>query len=681
MIDVTDRTDGTARATARRHRKLPVSSSVVSPSSVLAETAAFHEISPTDCRLIGPALNDTYLLRTRDDRFVARLYGVHRSHDDIHYELALLLHLAAKGVAVSTPVAAGDGTLSHAVHAPEGPRELVLFRYATGSAILWADETQCRRVGRLAADIHSGADDFEGPYSRPSLDAAHLIEAPLHAVLPLLGHRKDDQAYLERLATSLEAALEATADEINWGPCHGDFEAKNIHLAEVPTAIDFDLCAPGWRPYDLAPAYRATYMTGDIVSWQAFLSGYRERRDLTPVDLAAVPLLRAILHLARLGSYAANAERWGPLSDASLDRWLADFQWRDARSGPARVRSRSTRSPGSSVAPAARTVTPPEGTVKVSSSLLDPRALAAEIASRYPVARPVTCRLLHRRLNETYLVVSEGSRYVARLYCHGGRSRGAVAYELRFLAHLAKAGLGVPEPLACGDGEELVSIEAPEGTRHLVLFPYVPGPPVSWELADHGGLLGRTLARLHGSADGFQSRWPAPGADLGALIDRPLVALRRLLAHRRSVWHDVHKRAEVLRAQLQKRAGELDWGPCHGDFRPERVLLAHGRTATVVGFDQCAPGWRAWDFSIVAWSALDRADRSYWDAFIDGYTGVRPLGKADLELAQAFGDVRILWSLGIRAENAVIWGTRQVSDGVIDRELAALQSMRSAEAM
>jgi hypothetical protein len=60
---------------------------------------------------------------------------------------------------------------------------------------------------------------------------------------------------------------------------------------------------------------------------------------------------------------------------------------------------------------------------------------------------------------------------------------------------------------------------------------------------------------------------------------------------------------------------------------------------------------------------------------------MRPLGQADLDLAQVFGDMRIRWTLGLRAENALSWGTRQVCDDVIDRELATMRSMLRAEAM
>ena len=183
----------------------------------------------------------------------------------------------------------------------------------------------------MLAAIHAVSEDFVSRYARFRLDLEYLIETPLAMIRPFLAHRPDDWYYLQGFATRLYARATAAAGTgLDWGPCHGDFGAKNMHLATdgTVTVLDFDFCGLGWRLYDFAPVYRAALEQRRRAIWGAFLQGYTATRPIAAADLTAVPLFRVLRHLAMLGVFAENVAEWGilTLSARRLDGWMAFFR-------------------------------------------------------------------------------------------------------------------------------------------------------------------------------------------------------------------------------------------------------------------------------------------------------------------------------------------------------------------
>ncbi len=320
---------------APRSSIFPVTRSILTTDVLLAKVAqAYGFDTPATCQLLRASLNDTYLLTTRDGRYVARVYGVRkRTASDVAYELELLTHLADRGVSVPVPIPARDGARIHLLPAPEGDRQLVLFTYAEGTPLSWKKEEHCYLGGRLLAATHAASDDFESRHTRFRLDLEYLIETPLAMIRPFLAHRSDDWNYLQGFASRLYARATAAAGTgLDWGVCHGDFGAQNLHLAADGTVIvlDFDFCGPGWRAYDFAPIYQATIDHKKGHLWDAFLKGYTGMRSFPVADLSAVSLFCALRRLAWLGVFAENAAQWGTvrITDSNLDNWFTYFrQW------------------------------------------------------------------------------------------------------------------------------------------------------------------------------------------------------------------------------------------------------------------------------------------------------------------------------------------------------------------
>jgi Ser/Thr protein kinase RdoA (MazF antagonist) len=308
--------------------------SILSPRALLAEVARRYALVPTTCRLLKRGLNDTYHVTAVDGQYILRVYRAEwRSASAIEYELELLCHLASRGVSVAVPLRTKEDQLVWSVSAPEGMRHVVLFSYAHGTRVSWTSEDDANLIGRVAAAIHTASDDFVSEHSRPPIDLAYLIEAPLVAIRPFLAHRPDDLAFLEQFAGRLKARGDEL-DALDWGVCHGDFGPKNIHVAtdRSLTVFDFDLCGPGWRAYDLALIqWVATDHQTDGL-WEAFLRGYASVRPLSADDVNAIPFFHAAAHVASLGLFAENVGDWGSadMSDWLFDRELKFFRrWAD----------------------------------------------------------------------------------------------------------------------------------------------------------------------------------------------------------------------------------------------------------------------------------------------------------------------------------------------------------------
>jgi len=321
-----------ARVDAMDGARARVVHAVLSPAALLEAVARAYSIpGPSACELLKLGLNDTYVLTAPRRRYVLRVYRAGwRSTDEIDYELALLAHLAARGVPVAAAILAEDGSSSLPILAPEGPRRAALFALLPGAPLRWGDEASSRLAGRLLGDVHAAADDFQGPPGRVRLDVDHLVDRSLAALRPFLEHRPEDRAYLDELAARLRDRVRAAAAEgLDWGPCHGDFSAKNLHLHRgALTVFDFDFCGPGWRAYDLLPARWHAARRGSAGLWEAFLRGYRDARPLGDHDVAAVPLFEAVRHVWAMGLRSAEVPYRGSarLGSAYLDYRLAAFR-------------------------------------------------------------------------------------------------------------------------------------------------------------------------------------------------------------------------------------------------------------------------------------------------------------------------------------------------------------------
>jgi Ser/Thr protein kinase RdoA (MazF antagonist) len=286
---------------------------VVSPETLAQDVLAGRILGGAiaDCRFVRLGLNDTYLVTTREARFVVRVYRRGwRTPNQIRYELELLAHLAAKGVPVASPVVENGESL-RCVVAPEGRRYVAVFRYVAGEPFVWRNERDSAIAGQLLGALHAAADDFVSSQWQAGFDLEALIDTPLGWLRPFLTGRHSE--YMEEFSSRLREYATPVVSGLDWGPIHGDFGANNLH--DDPdgglSVFDFDFCGPGWRAYDLVTTSWRAQERRSVELWRAFIDGYLRHRHLDQRDLDAVELMKILRHFWGLGLQALATSHCG----------------------------------------------------------------------------------------------------------------------------------------------------------------------------------------------------------------------------------------------------------------------------------------------------------------------------------------------------------------------------------
>ena len=289
------------------------------------------------CRLLKRGLNDTYLLETEQERYILRVYRYGwRTKAEIDLELELLYFLHKNNVAISYPIAKRTGGFTTAIAAPEGTRYSALFSYAPGKAVdKKINSEQSRRLGEAVASIHEVTNNFKSSFSRPELNNAYLLDASVNAIAPLYKHKKTDIDYLYNQAEKLKSnliALNLPKYSPCYGICIGDVHSGNTHFTQLnqPTLFDFDQCGYGWRAFDIGKFINtaiAWKLDNKIIS--SFLDGYQTIRQLSKIELSAIPLFAKIAHIWVMGisaSVVGDVLAYGWFTDDWLDSKLELFK-------------------------------------------------------------------------------------------------------------------------------------------------------------------------------------------------------------------------------------------------------------------------------------------------------------------------------------------------------------------
>jgi Ser/Thr protein kinase RdoA (MazF antagonist) len=314
-------------------------------------------------------------------------------------------------------------------------------------------------------------------------------------------------------------------------------------------------------------------------------------------------------------------------------------------------------------------------TVPVLRSLPTADGLTRLIEAAYGLAG-VRCRLIQGTIRDTYRVDSNTGAFVLSLYRHGHRTVAEIAAELDLLDAVATGGQVVPGVVPLRTGERILTIRAPEGIRHAVLFTFVSGSPLG-RTPEPGPArsYGRAIARVHAIAEALPAPLTRPRIDIDELLLRPLAAFAGVAEHRPA---DVAELSEIaIRLARQIEAFPIEtpgYGLVHGDVIPSNALVRETGDVALLDFDFCGYGWRAYDV------ATYLGEVRFWDAspaiaegFVAGYEEIRPLERWERAALPIFESARHIFALGVPAAHVNEWGSSYLSDRMIDALLDVLR--------
>ncbi|MDX7951028.1 homoserine kinase [Lichenihabitans sp. Uapishka_5] len=233
--------------------------------------------------------NSNFLLGTTAGTYILTLYEKRVAAGDLPFFVALLEHLAAKGLTCPQPVpnraGAALGTLCG--------RPAAIMTFLDGVWIADPQPIHCGALGAVLAQLHLAVANF--PMGRPN----PLSVAGWHGLLAQAGARAD--TVVPGLAAEAAAAL---ADiEARWpvglpmGVIHADLFPDNVFFLgdRLSGLIDFYFACTDSFAYDLSICLNAWCFDADHrfdpARGRALMEGYAAVRPLNPAEAAALPVL------------------------------------------------------------------------------------------------------------------------------------------------------------------------------------------------------------------------------------------------------------------------------------------------------------------------------------------------------------------------------------------------------
>jgi homoserine kinase type II len=262
----------------------------VADDELRAFIAAYDIGEVLSCKGIAEGVeNSNFLITTECGNFILTLYEKRVAPRDLPFFIALMEHLARHGIACPTPVPGRDGIALRELCGR--PAAVVTFL-----AGMWPRRIQplhCAAVGAALAALHLAGTSFG--MSR----ANDLSVAGWRRIYEACRHRAAEvQPGLDEELCAELAIIEAEwPDNLPTGTIHADLFPDNVFFREreVSGLIDFYFACTDFLAYDVAICLNAWCFEADgslnVTKARLLLDGYRRARPLSPIELAALPLL------------------------------------------------------------------------------------------------------------------------------------------------------------------------------------------------------------------------------------------------------------------------------------------------------------------------------------------------------------------------------------------------------
>jgi homoserine kinase type II len=233
--------------------------------------------------------NSNFLVHTTGGNFILTLYEKRVAEGDVPFFLALMEHLAKRGISCPLPVKNRHGNALGYI----AGRPAAIVTFLEGMWIRRPAVAHCAAVGEALARLHVAGIDF--PFKRPNA----LSVDGWRELYDACGPRADE------VKPGLAAAManELTLLEKQWphdlpqGVIHADLFPDNVFFLgdKLSGLIDFYFACVDTLAYDIAICLNAWCFEADhsfnVTKGRGLLQGYAKARPLSPAEWEALPLL------------------------------------------------------------------------------------------------------------------------------------------------------------------------------------------------------------------------------------------------------------------------------------------------------------------------------------------------------------------------------------------------------
>jgi homoserine kinase type II len=244
----------------------------------------------TSCKGIAEGVeNSNYLVQTEAGRYILTLYEKRVAPKDLPYFLALMEHLAARGIRCPLPVHDREGRNLRKL----AGRPAALINFLDGVSVRRASIEQCANLGNALGRLHVAGESFA------QTRANSLSLSDWGPLADAIGERADTiiRGLAGEIGKELAHLDKAWPRDLPQGVIHADLFPDNVFFLgqEVSGLIDFYFACNDMLAYDIAICLNAWCFESDasfnITKARAFLQAYEGVRPLAANELAALPTL------------------------------------------------------------------------------------------------------------------------------------------------------------------------------------------------------------------------------------------------------------------------------------------------------------------------------------------------------------------------------------------------------
>ncbi|MGH6726808.1 MAG: homoserine kinase [Pseudolabrys sp.] len=233
--------------------------------------------------------NSNFLVHTTAGSFILTLYEKRVAENDLPFFLALMEHLAARGITCPQPVKNGQGGMLGKI----AGRPAAIVTFLDGLWIRRPNAGHCAAVGEALAGLHLAGADFR--MRRPNA-------LGMESWRGLYEHARE-RGDSVRPGLCAEIVKELDTLEKSWpralpgGVIHADLFPDNVFFlgTNLSGLIDFYFACTDTLTYDVAVCLNAWCFEPDhsynVTKGRALLKAYAKVRALSAAERAALPVL------------------------------------------------------------------------------------------------------------------------------------------------------------------------------------------------------------------------------------------------------------------------------------------------------------------------------------------------------------------------------------------------------